>query len=71
MKVQIISSKVSPFSGFSYVNNELKLIVGNMVSGTNTFLRLIEELATVNTKYVSQSGIFYYFNNNNTFNYIN
>jgi len=124
MKVQKISSKVSPFSGISYVNNEfnnsgmsqlidkelggrvstkgftyanvirnlsnvfycggdcaediqthigndLKLIPGNVVSSADTVLRVVKELATGNTKYVSQNGLSYNFNINNKLNELN
>ena len=124
MKVQKISSKVSPFSGIWYVNNEfdnsgmsqlidkelggrvstkgytyanviknlsnvfycggdcaediqthvgndLKLIPGNVVSSADTVLRVVKELATENTKYVSQNGISYNFNINNKLNELN
>jgi len=124
MKIQKISSTVSPFAGISYVNNEfnvsgmsqlidnelgcrastkgytyanvirnlsnvffcggdcaediqthvgddLKLIPGNLVSSADTVLRVIKELATDNKEYISQSGIAYNFNINNTLNSLN
>jgi hypothetical protein len=124
MKIQKISSTVSPFSGISFVNNEfensgmsqlidkelgirvstkgytyanviknlsnifycggdcaediqthvgndLKLIPGNVVSSADTVLRVVKELATDNTAYVSQNGIAYNFNINNKLNILN
>src|SRR5665811_936056 len=124
MKVQKISSTISPFSGISFVNNEfkesglsqlidnvlgkrtstkgytygnviknlsnvfycggdcaediqahvgndLKLIPGNVVSSADTVLRVVKELATDNSTFVSKQGISYNFNINNKLNDLN
>lgn len=55
----------------THVGNDLKLIPGNVVSSADTVLRIIKELATDNTEYVSKQGIKYNFNSNNALNSLN
>jgi hypothetical protein len=55
----------------THVGKDLKLIPDNVVSSADTVLRVVKELATVNTVYTSQSGISYNFNINNKLNTLN
>ena len=55
----------------THVGKDLKLIPDNVVSSADTVLRVVKELATNNTVYISQSGISYNFNINNKLNSLN
>ena len=55
----------------THVGNDLKSIPGNVVSSADTVLRVVKELATDNTEYVSQQGKSYNFNINNKLNSLN
>ena len=55
----------------TYLGEYLKNIPGNNVPSADTILRGIKELSTENTTYVSNSGISYDFNINNSLNLLN
>jgi hypothetical protein len=55
----------------THVGNDLKLIPGNVVSSADTVLRVVKELATDNTEFVSQQGKSYNFNINKKLNSLN
>ena len=55
----------------THVGNDLKLIPSNVVSSADTVLRVIKELATDNSEYVSQQGNSYNFNINKKLNALN
>jgi hypothetical protein len=55
----------------SHVGNDLKLIPGNVVSSADTILRVVKELATDNSAFVSQQGKSYNFNINKKLNSLN
>ena len=55
----------------THVGNDLKSIPGNIVSSADTVLRVVKELATDNSEFVSQQGKLYNFNINNKLNALN
>lgn len=55
----------------THVGNDLKSIPGNIVSSADTVLRVVKELATDNSEFVSQQGKLYNFNINKNLNALN
>ena len=49
----------------------MKLLPEKVVSSPDTVLRIVKEVVTDNTEYVSQNGIAYNLNINNKLNYLN
>jgi hypothetical protein len=55
----------------THVGNDLKLIPDNVVSSADTVLRIVKELSTENSTFVSQQGKSYNFNINSSLNNLN